>query len=174
MNWIRIALWAACCAALLAGAAWLRAHFVSEGFEQGSAAVQSHWDEQKRVDLQASLDLERERSREQLLRFKNAERNTDEQTRLAAERLARDGRAAAQLQRLLATIATLNRRELPGPTDDAGVAALAREATTSRELLGRCAARYRSVAAGADELRDQVTGLQTDALTVCRIPPPAP
>jgi ABC-type transporter Mla subunit MlaD len=54
-------------------------------------------------------------------------------------------------------ITRLNGR--PAPTD-ATAAAYAGEARTARELLGTCANEYRTVAKEADQLRDQVSGLQ--------------
>jgi hypothetical protein len=55
----------------------------------------------------------------------------------------------------------------PAPADPES-AAIAREAATARKLLGACAIEYRSVAQGADELRDQVVGLQDYANNVCK------
>ncbi len=170
MNWLRIALWSAVAAAVVGIGLAVRSHFIGEG----EAIVQSRWDAQKRTDLEASLVLERERNADQLTRFKNSERNTDEQNRRDRERSQRDARAVAQRDSMLATIAALNRRHLPETCDAACVAALAREAATGRELLGRCTTRYQSVAAGADELRDQVIGLQADAIKVCRPTIPDP
>lgn len=170
MNWLRLALWAAVGAAVIATVAAVRSHWIGVG----EARVQTRWDAQQRVDLDETLTLERERNADQLIRFKNAERNTDEQARLEALRAQRDRATAAERDGLLSTIAALNGRAVPGTCDAACVAALTREATVARELLGRCAARYTSVAFGADELRDQVIGLQTDATTVCRTPIPAP
>ena len=54
-------------------------------------------------------------------------------------------------------IARLNARPTPA---DAGAAACFSEARVARELLGACSEGYRDVAKAADELRDQVTGLQ--------------
>ena len=59
----------------------------------------------------------------------------------------------------------LNARPAPA---DPGAAAHAREARTARELLGACADRYKDVARAADELRDQVTGLQDYTTTICK------
>ncbi|MET3461271.1 hypothetical protein [Variovorax atrisoli] len=164
MNWIRLAIFAAIGAAVVAAGLTLRAHFIGVG----EANVQARWDAQTRVDLEASAQLQRQANADLLIRMKNSERNADEQARLAALRTARDAAAATERSRLLATIEALNRRELPQACDAACVAALAREAAASRELLGSCATRYQSVAAAADELRDQVIGLQADAINVCR------
>ena len=61
-------------------------------------------------------------------------------------------------------IARLNSR--PAPTDPS-IAAIAREASTARKLLGTCSTEYRGVAQGADSLRDQVTGLQDFIAAIC-------
>lgn len=164
MSWIRLALYAVVAAAVVAAGLAVRSHFIGVG----EANVQTRWDAQKAVDQDERLALERERNADQLLRFKNAERNSDEQVRRDALRATRDSAAVAERDGLLATIAALSGRELPQTCDAACVAAFAREAATARELLGRCATRHQAVAAGADELRDQVIGLQADALTVCR------
>ncbi len=62
-------------------------------------------------------------------------------------------------------IARLNARHRPANPESA---ALADEARVARELLGACSQRYTSVAGDADELRDQVTGLQIFAKQVCQ------
>lgn len=173
LNWPRLVIYAAVVAGALAGAAWVRSHFIGQGVRQGEATVQGRWDAQKRVDLAETLALERERNADQLLRFKNAERNTDEQARREALRAGRDRAAADERGRMLATIATLNRRQLPTTCDSACAESLALEGSTARELLGSCTTRYQSVAAAADELRDQVIGLQADALGVCRASTPS-
>lgn len=54
-------------------------------------------------------------------------------------------------------IASLNSRPA---TQNPQLAACTREAGVARELLGSCSERYSGVARDADELRDQVTGLQ--------------
>ena len=164
MNWIRFAVIAVIGAAVVAAGLALRAHFVSVG----EASVQARWDAQKRIDLEASVQLQRQANADLLVRMRNSERNADEQALLAATREARNAAATAERGRLLATIAALNRRQLPTSCDAACATALAREAAAGRELLGSCATRYQSVAAAADELRDQVIGLQADALSVCR------
>jgi hypothetical protein len=62
-------------------------------------------------------------------------------------------------------IARLNARTRPANPESA---ALADEARVARELLGACSQRYTSVAGDADQLRDQVTGLQAFAKQVCQ------
>lgn len=164
MTALRPLLAVAALAALVTAGLALRSHWIGIG----AATVQARWDAQTRADLRASLALQRERQADQLTRIRNAERNADEQARRDVLRATRDARAAVELGGLRATIAHLDRRELPAAGDAAGLAALAGEAATGRELLGQCAQRYRKVAADADELRDQVSGLQADAIDVCR------
>lgn len=62
-------------------------------------------------------------------------------------------------------IARLNARPVPANPE---LAAAADEARAARELLGSCSQRYTELAREADELRDQVTGLQDFATNVCR------
>lgn len=83
------------------------------------------------------------------------------QTVLAA-RVATAALAAGQLRD---DIDRLNARPAPA---DADSAAIAGEARAARQLLGACAEEYRGVAKHADELRDQVSGLQDYATTVCK------
>lgn len=164
MTWIRLAIYAAIAAAVTAGVLAVRSHWIG----LGEANVQAHWDAQQRLDQAESLRLQQEASREQFARVRNAERNADEQARREATTANRIAALNQRVGRLLDTVATLNGRDLPAPTDAAGVAALARQAAAARQLLGACAGRYSDVAAAADQLRDQVIGLQADAATVCR------
>lgn len=90
-----------------------------------------------------------------------AKNAAQKQTELAS-RVADASASAASLRD---DIERLNAR--PAPTD-AQSAALAGEARTARQLLGSCTKEYRSVAQAADELRDQVTGLQDYATSVCK------
>lgn len=62
-------------------------------------------------------------------------------------------------------IARLNARPVSA---DPGIAAIAVEAASAREQLGKCAEEYRAVAQGADELRDQLIGLQDWVSQVCQ------
>ena len=45
-----------------------------------------------------------------------------------------------------------------------------REASTARELFGESSSAYQELASEADQLRDQVVGLQDFAHSVCRAP----
>lgn len=71
-------------------------------------------------------------------------------------------RAAASLRD---DIDRLNASEATGT---ATTATLVGQARTARELLAACTDQYREVAQGADGLRDQVTGLQDYATSVCK------
>ena len=98
----------------------------------------------------------------------------DSADRIANEQAAKESELAAAAARADATAASL-RDEIarlnasPTPSDPAA-AALAREAATARKLLGACAERYRGLAKGANELKDQVIGLQGFANAVCHAP----
>lgn len=83
------------------------------------------------------------------------------QTVLAA-RVATATVAAGQLRN---DIDRLNASAAPTNPD---AAAIAFQARAARELLGACTEEYRSVAQHADELRDQVSGLQDFTKTVCK------
>lgn len=164
MTWIRLALIAAVLAALAAGAAAVRSHLIGVGEQR----VQARWDAQNAVDQAETLRLERERSAEQLIKFRNAERISHEQARLQAARLQRIAAGDAVADRLRSTIDRLNRRDVSAAAGDPGAVALAEGAATARQLFGSCTERYRGLAEKADRLGDQVSGLQDDALHVCR------
>ncbi|OZA85450.1 MAG: hypothetical protein B7X65_21580 [Polaromonas sp. 39-63-25] len=77
MTWMRLAIIAAVLAALAAGAAAVRSHLIGVG----EARTQARWDKQKAIDQAETLRLERERSADQLIKFRNAERISDEQAK---------------------------------------------------------------------------------------------
>lgn len=146
---------ACACAALLvlAGFFYVRMNWAVTDLAQYRADVATNT---QRAEAEA-------RKKEQALR-RQTERITDEaakkQTELA-DRAATADRAAASLRD---QIDGLNAGSTP--TDPEHAAAIG-QARTARELLGACAARYRAMAQSADELRDQVSGLQDYATTVC-------
>ncbi len=98
----------------------------------------------------------------------------DQADRIANEQAKKESELADAAARADATAASL-RNEIdrlnasPAPADPAA-AALAREAATARKLLGACAERYRGLAKSANEMKDQVSGLQSFAQTVCHAP----
>lgn len=104
------------------------------------------------------------RAKEQAMR-KQVDRIANDQAKKQTELAAAAARADATAAGLRDEIERLNAS--PAPTDPRS-AALAREASTARKLLGACAERYRSVAKITDEMKEQVTGLQDFAATVCR------
>lgn len=163
MNWIRLVLTAAAVAAVAFGVQQLRAHWIGVG----ESTVQARWNNERVVMAAAAASQAAAANREALTRFRNSERNADEQDRLAQSRDSRLSSAAAESERLRRALAERDAAAPVPQTGDAGAAAFAREAATTRELLGSCQTRYLGVAKAAEELRDQVTGLLADA-HVCR------
>ena len=166
MNWLRMAAYGAALALLLALGLAVRAHWV----HVGERRVQAQWDKAKAEDAEATLQAEQQRSRDLMKKVRNNERIADEDARREAERQRRDAAARTELVRLQRIVETLRQRQLPEPGDTAGIAALAGQADTARQLLGSCSGRYTELAATADGLRDQVTGLQAYVQDVCRTP----
>ena len=151
------------CAAILGVKAW-ESRLISKGDARGAARVQHAWDTQERDRNEAT-------ARDNAAKFRNAERTAHEDAQREAARRARDAAAAAAVRGLRAEVARLNERPDPYAPGDAGVAACAGEARTARELFGESSSAYQELAAEADGLRDQVTGLQDFARTVCRATP---
>lgn len=166
MNWLRIGLVGLMLALLALYLAALRSHFI----EQGQAQVQTRWDAQKLVDQAETQRLAQAARADELTKFRNAERNAHEDAQRELARARRTADLAASHSRLRATLEALTGRELPATPSDPGAAACAVQATTYRELFASCADRYAAVATAAEQLRDQVTGLQDYALQVCRSP----
>jgi hypothetical protein len=152
-------------AVLLAAAVWgtlaWRSHLVATGDAQGAARVQQAWDAQENARNAAT-------ARDNATKFRNAERTAYEDAGRESARKLRAAAGAAAVRSLRAEIARLNSRPDPYPAGDAGRAACASEARTARELFGESAGAYQELAAEADGLRDQVTGLQGFARDVCR------
>lgn len=157
---VRLFAAAVLCATALWGVQAWRSHLVSTGDAQGAARVQAAWDAQENARNTAT-------ARDNATKFRNAERTAHEDAQRAAARRARDVAAAAAVRGLRNEVARLNSRPDPYAAGDAGLAACAGEARAARELFGESAAAYSELAATADELRDQVTGLQDFARTVC-------
>ena len=151
------------CAAILGVKAW-ESRLISKGDARGAARVQAAWDAQENARNAAT-------ARDNAARFRNAERLAHEDAQREATRRARDVAAAAAVRSLRAEVARLNSRPDPYAAGDAGLAACAGEARTARELFGESSSAYQELAAEADGLRDQVTGLQDFARTVCRATP---
>jgi len=120
------------------------------------------------ADRQAAQDLsdavQAARAEEQA-KTTAAERIANDHATRQKDTLDRAVYAERAVQRLRDEIDRLNARDLP---EDAGAAAAAREARAARGLLGECAGRYRAVDERAQQLGDQVTGLQDFVAAVCR------
>lgn len=95
----------------------------------------------------------------------SADKVANEQAQKQADLEARATHADAVADGLRNEIERLNASAAPS---DPAAAALAGQARTARKLLGACANEYRAMAKHADELRDQVSGLQGYATTVCK------
>ena len=147
------------CAAIWGVKAW-ESRLISKGDARGAARVQHAWDTQERDRNEAT-------ARDNAAKFRNAERTAHEDAKREAARRARDTAALAAVRSLHTEIARLNSRPDPYPAGDAGLAACAGEARTARELFGESAGAYQELAAEADGLRDQVTGLQDFVRSVC-------
>lgn len=148
-------------AAAIAGVKLWQSHLINKGDTQGAARVQAAWDAQENARNAAT-------ARDNATKFRNAERTAHEDAQREATRRARDAAAVAAVRSLHAEIARLNNRPNPYPAGDSGLAACAGEARTARELFGESSGAYQELAAEADGLRDQVTGLQDFAHAVCR------
>ena len=147
------------CAAIVGVKAW-ESHLIGKGDARGAARVQADWHTQENARNAAT-------ARDNATKFRNAERTAHEDAQREAARRARDAAAAAAVRGLRAEVARLNSRPDPYPAGDAGLVACAGEARTARELFGESAGAYQELAAEADGLRDQVTGLQDFARNVC-------
>jgi Cu/Zn superoxide dismutase len=171
---LQIAMGAVLALALVAGFWALRAYYTAQGDAAGAARIQAAWDLQRANDSAAA---EAERARRETL-----EREKERKAQVQAERIAHEKArreqdmqarvsAATAAERGLHTVIANQRAELAGlragAGADAGLAALAGQASTGAELLGQCASRYLAVATAADGLRDQVGGLQQFAFGAC-------
>lgn len=150
------------CAAIVGVKAW-ESHLIGKGDARGAARVQADWDTQENARNAAT-------ARDNATKFRNAERTAHEDAKREAARLARDAAAASVVRGLRDEITRLNQRPNPYPAGDTGIAACTREASTARELFGESSSAYQELASEADQLRDQVVGLQDFAHSVCRAP----
>ena len=148
-------------AAAIVGVKFWQSHLISQGDAQGAARVQAVWDAQENARNAAT-------ARDNATRFRNLERTAHEDAKREAARRVRAAAAADAVRGLRDEIARQGSRPHPYPAGDAGLAACAGEAATARELLGESAGAYQELAGAADELRDQVVGLQDFAARVCR------
>jgi hypothetical protein len=159
----------ACALAIaLAVVSW-RQYVFGLGVAAGAARVQAAWDEAAAAAAAQRSQAEAQARADELIQARNAERIADEHARREVDLQARAARADARLRSLLDTIHGLAARpdDLPAAGAHAGAAAGAGDAAIARQLLGACAGRYAAVAADADRLRAQVTGLQRFVATAC-------
>lgn len=153
------------------------AHVLAQGDAQGAQRVQTAWNtaEAKR---QANEALARMEAAQQLAERERQEREQEQLLQQQTDRIAHEQAQREQALRtavaaadsrhrsLLSTIAQLNANaaaasaDLPGTGPVASSCASADATRSARELLGQCSGRYAAVAAAADQLTSQVTGLQ--------------
>lgn len=146
-----------------------QAHIHAQGDAAGAARVQQQWDaDTARRDadtLAAHLVAQQQlRQREAALQ-KETERIAHETAQREAQLRAAGAAADARVRSLHTTIAQLNANaaalaDLPGTSTGACTATQHDAAATARTALGACSQRYAAVAGAADQLTDQVTGLQ--------------
>lgn len=146
-----------------------KAHIHAQGDAAGAARVQKLWDaDTARRDadtLAAHLAAQQVLRTQEAALQQKAERIAHETAQREAQLRAAVAAADARVRSLHTTIAQLNANaaalaDLPGPGTGACTTAHPDAATTARELLGACSERYAAVAGTADQLADQVMGLQ--------------
>jgi hypothetical protein len=158
--WVKVVAVLALVAALF-GAGWhYGAHFARTECEGARAVERSQWEQERARLAMAYAAAESAARAEEKRRAEESTRIVGELERAQAATAVRAVRAERAADGLRDTIAALNARPLPDAPSCPAAAGYAREATVARELLGACAEEYRGVAAEADRLRDQVTGLQ--------------
>lgn len=167
----RIVAAAAIAAGLMAGWHWVSSHY----YNQGAAAVQARWDEQREQDAAAATQAALERTAQERAKERDWRAHIDQlnqQNHALQAQLDGSRRSALNAQRVLHTTIASLRADLHAAgratgTAPATAAALER-ARAAAELLGQCAGRYTGVAADADRLAAQVTGLQQYVAGVCQ------
>jgi hypothetical protein len=127
------------------------------GYHFGSKSTQAEWDKQIAVQTQERLAAEQSARKEEQRRAEESRRVVDELAQREAVSRTRAAAAERTVVSLRNEVARLNARPAPGNAEAAGYA---NEARVARELLGACGKEYGDLAAEADGLRDQVTGLQ--------------
>ena len=140
-------------------AAVLIALVTGYGFGQkaGADRIQAKWNAERQLIASQVAANEKAARSEEKRRADEAQAVLEDQIRREAVSRDRAVRAERAVVGLRDEVARLNSRAAPG---DAQAAGFAHEARVARELLGSCAKEYGSLAATADGLRDQVTGLQ--------------
>lgn len=127
------------------------------GQKAGADRIQAKWNAERQLIASQVAANEKAARAQEKRRAEQAQAVLEDQAR--REALARDraSRAERTVVGLRDEVARLNARPAPSDTKAAG---FAHEARVARELLGACTKEYGSLAAAADGLRDQVTGLQ--------------
>lgn len=127
------------------------------GYHFGVKLTKADWDQERAAQAVQLAAAEKSARAEENRRAQEAQAVVDglaEREALARNRAVAAERTVASLRD---TVARLNARPAPSNPEAAGYAG---EARIARELLGACANEYQGLAAEADGLRDQVTGLQ--------------
>lgn len=145
------------------------AHVYAQGEAAGAARVQQLWDTdttRRNADtLAAHLAAQQALRAQEAAYQQEAERIAHETAQREAQLRAAGAAADARVRSLHTTIAQLNANaaalaQLPSDSAQACTTTHLDAATTARELLGACSQRYAAVAAEAEHLSAQVTGLQ--------------
>ncbi|KEH09143.1 hypothetical protein GY14_14575 [Delftia tsuruhatensis] len=159
-------------AAVLGLRAW-NAHLVALGDKQGAGRVQGQWtaaeSQRKQEEAQAKAraaqeraGLERQAREQEQAKQREAERIAREQANREATLRTAVSAADARNRSLHTTVAQLNAdaaARLSSGAANACTAADVDAATAARTALAACSGRYTAVAATADQLSLQVTGL---------------
>lgn len=149
--------WAALCGALL-----LAAGFSYVRMKDAQADLSSYRAEVAENTRKAESEA---RAKEQAMQA-TAERIANEAAKKETVLVSRAAATERAARSLRDDIERLNARPAP---EDASAASISREASAARELLGTCSERYSGVARSADQLRDQVSGLQEFHRTIAEI-----
>ncbi|MDF1486716.1 DUF2514 domain-containing protein [Ramlibacter sp. H39-3-26] len=169
-------------AVVLGVRAW-NVHLIALGDAQGAERVRGEWHlaETKRSAelMQAEAEAGRRRALAETLAREDEQAKQIQAERIAREQAQREGalraavgRADARNRSLFDTIAELNAQlahggnDMPGTIKIADTSTIVDAARTARELLASCSSRYAAVAAEADRLGNQVSGLQDFVRTV--------
>ena len=139
-----------------------KAHIYARGDAAGAARVQQQWDADT---LAAHLAAQQVLRTQEVVLQEKAERIAHETAQREAQLRSAVASADARVRSLHTTIAQLNANaaalaDVPDTSAGACAAPGPDAAATARELLGACSQRYAAVAAAADQLGGQVTGLQ--------------
>lgn len=126
-------------------------------YSMGASSVQAKWNAERQVQTERMVQEERSARAEENRRAEQAQRILVESAQAESALVARAARAERTVGSLRDEIARLNARPAPASPQ---AASYFDEAGVARELLGACAKEYRDLAAEADGLRNQVTGLQ--------------